>query len=325
VNKSLQISKTDIDHIDIEQYCILQQKSFAEVFAYSQIDNSYLDPAFFKWKYNTPNGKARIAVAEENNEMLASVAMYPVVFIKDQEVFNGWHFVEAATLPEARGRGLFKACMQKLMDSLKNDEVIYVFPNKTSMRGTEKIGFQQLDHIPFYGKIVFRKSRNNQTEFFPGCHFSAKQDSYAKALAIKNKIMIFRDAAYMNWRYNSHPHASYYSYSAMQDDRVVGNIVIRPVKYKQQKLLLLMEFHSLNKEAEKEMLIFLRKVASIENCSFAGLFSNNEPQPGVFASGLIKLPSFMLPKKQILMTYKKNSETLQNDNWFIQTGDWDAF
>ncbi len=86
-----------------------------------------------------------------------------------------------------------------------------------------------------------------------------------------------------------------------------------------------MEFHSLNKKAEKEMLIFLRKVALIENCSFAGLFSNNEPQPSVFTSGLIKIPSFMLPKKQILMTYKKNSETLQNDNWFIQTGDWDAF
>lgn len=325
MNKSLQISKTDIDHIDIEQYCMLQQKSFAEIFASSQIDNSYLDSAFFKWKYNTPNGKARIAVAEENNEMLASVAMYPVVFIKDQELFNGWHFVEAATLPGARGRGLFKACMQELMDSLKNDEVIYVFPNKTSIHGTEKIGFQQLDHIPFYGKIVFRKSRNSQTEFSSSCHFSLKQDAYAKALAKKNKIMIYRDADYMNWRYNSHPHASYYSYSAMQDDRVTGNIVVRPVKFRQRKFLLLMEFHSLNKEAEKEMLIFLRKIASIENCSFAGLFSNNEFQSDFFATGMIKAPSLLLPKQHILMGYKQNSEGLLKDDWFIQTGDWDAF
>lgn len=325
MNRLLQISTTDIDEIDIEQYCTLQQKSFAEIFANSQIDNSYLDSSFFKWKYNTPNGKARIAVAEAGNKMLASVAMYPVVFIKNHEVFNGWHFVEAATLPEARGRGLFKACMQKLMDSLKNEELIYVFPNKTSLQGTEKIGFQQLDHIPFYGKIVFRKSRNNQAKFSSSCHFSAKQDFFAEALAIKNKVMIYRDAAYMNWRYNSRPHAFYYSYSAMQNNQVVGNIVIRAVRFKQQKLLLLMEFHSLNNEAEKEMLIFLRKVASIERCSFAGLFSNNEPHLSAFASGLIKLPSFMLPKKQILMTYKKNGQTLQKDKWFIQTGDWDAF
>jgi GNAT superfamily N-acetyltransferase len=324
VNKSLQINRTDIDHIDIEQYCLLQQKSFAEVFAYSQINNSYLDPVFFKWKYDTPNGKARIAIAEENNEMLASVAMYPVMFIKDQDIFNGWHFVEAATLPKARGRGLFKACMQKLMDSLKKDEVIYVFPNKTSLPGTEKIGFQELSHIPFYGKVVFRKSRKSQADFSSSCHFSGEQDVYAKALATKNKVMIYRDATYMNWRYNSHPHASYYSYSAIQDNRITGNIVIRPVRFKQQKFLLLMEFHSLSKEAEKDLLIFLSRVASIENCSFAGLFSNTEFHGNLFATGMIKLPSMILPKQQVLMAYKKNCEGLQN-NWFIQTGDWDAF
>lgn len=325
MNKSLQISTTDIDHIDIEQYCILQQKSFAEVFAESQIDHSYLDPSFFKWKYNTPNGKARIAFAVENNEMLASVAMYPVVFTNGQELSKGWHFVEAATLPKARGRGLFKACMQELMDSLTNDEVIYVFPNKSSLHGTEKIGFQQHTQIPFYGKIVFRKLKNNQTEFSPSCHFSLKQDSYAKALAIKNKVMIYRDAAYMNWRYNNHPYASYYSHSAIHHEQVTGNIVVRSVKFKQRKYLLLMEFHSLNKKAEQELLIFLRKVAFIENCFLAGLFSNDESQTNFLATGMIKVPSLLLPKKQMLMTYKKGGIALKNDIWFCQTGDWDAF
>jgi hypothetical protein len=324
VSNSLQINKTDIEHIDIQEYCMLQQKSFAQVFAYSQIENSYLDPSFFKWKYNTPAGKARIAVAIKKNEMLASVAMYPVVFIKGEEKLNGWHFVEAATLPNARGRGLFKSCMQVLMDSLAEGEIIYVFPNKTSLHGTKKIGFQQLGHIPFYGKIVLMKSKSNEIQTSPNCHFSVKQDVYAKTLALKNGVMIYRDAAYMNWRYNSHPHASYYSYSAIQGDRVTGNIVIRPVKFKQQKFLLLMEFHSLSKEAERDLLIFLRKVASIENCSLAGLFSNNEFHGNLFATGMIKLPSVMLPKQQVLMGYKQNSEGLPN-SWFIQTGDWDAF
>ncbi len=322
---SLKINITDIDHIAIGQYCILQQKSFAQLFAYSQIDSAYLDPAFFKWKYNTPSGKARIAIAEENDEIIASVAMFPLQLIENGRLFKAWHFAEAATLPKARGRGLFKTCMQMLMNSLVNDEMIYVFPNKASLHATEKMGFQKLAHIPFYGKLVFRISTSNETEVPSNCNFSVNQDVYARALAINNKVMIYRDAAYMNWRYKSHPHASYYSYSAVQDYEVTGNIVIRSVKFKQQKFLLLMEFHSLSRVAEKEMLKFLQKVSSAEKCSFAGLFSSIHPQPNLLTTGMIKLPSFILPKQQILMRYKLKSEDLGDSDWFVQTGDWDAF
>ena len=324
MNRSLRIESADFDHIDVEEYCRLQQKSFAEVFASSQMSNSYLNPSFFKWKYNPPIGKARLAIAKENNEILASVAMYPVIFIKNQDTFKGWHFVEAATLPKARGIGLFKLCMRQLLESLPDDELIYVFPNKTSLYATEKIGFKQLGRIPFYAKVILRKSKKSHAPLSTDGLFSVKQDAYAKALA-PNKMMIYKDADYMNWRYRSHPHAKYYCYSAMQNDQVVGNIVVRPVKIKQQKFLLIMEFHFLTKEAKSEMLIFLHKVASEEKCTFAGMFSTSEFLSSFLVSGLVKIPSFFLPKQHILMGYKHNSENLSTDKWFIQTGDWDAF
>jgi hypothetical protein len=325
LNKSLQIITTDIERLEIEQYCLLQQKSFADIFKSSKIDISYLNPGFFKWKYTTPIGQARIAIASENNEMLASVAMYPVMFIKNQDTFKGWHFVEAATLPKARGRGLFKLCMQQLINSLQRDQIIYVFPNKSSLNATKKNGFEQLGQIPFYGKIILRKYSDISSQLSSDFHFSVNQDFYAKALAPQNKMMIFKDANYMNWRYRNHPHAKYYCYSAMQGNLVMGNIVVRAVAIKQQKFLLIMEFHCLTKKAETDLLIFLRKVASVENCSFAGMFSNNKFHSPFFITGMVKLPSLLLPKQHILMGYKHNGEKLSMGHWFVQTGDWDAF
>ena len=148
------------DQLDIAAYCLLQQSSFADLFKQNNIVGNYLDPAFFQWKYNTPAGKARIAVISENGQMVASVAMYPVNLIMGGEISTSWHFVEAAPLPEARGRGLFKACMQTLIDSLESDELIYVFPNRTSINGTIDLGFQQLFLSRFFSFCFLRNKQS---------------------------------------------------------------------------------------------------------------------------------------------------------------------
>lgn len=313
------------DQLDIAAYCLLQQSSFADLFKQNNIVGNYLDPAFFQWKYNTPAGKARIAVVNENGHMVASVAMYPVNLINGDKISTSWHFVEAATLPEARGRGLFKACMQTLIDSLESDELIYVFPNRTSINGTIDLGFQQLQHLQFYAKLILNRKGNSELKSESKVIFSEAQDEYALNMDRSNSIMVLRSAAYMNWRYNEHPHASYYSFAPEQNKKTMGNVVLRAVEIKGIKQLLIMEFHAKNKAVEKQLMSYIKKIALLERCSLAGMFSTKIQRPSFFTTGFMQLPSFVIPKKQILMGINANRKPIQNKNWFCQTGDWDAF
>lgn len=323
---SLQITIKEVDDIDLNQYCLLQQQSFEAIFAESRIDSSYLDPDFFKWKYNTPAGKARIAVVEESNCMLASVAMYPVYIVVKGVKTRGWHFVEAAVLPLARGKGFFKRCMSLLIDSLMADEIIYVFPNSSSMHGTIKAGFRHIEECNFYARCFFNVFKKGRSAIETGVFFTAAQDIYADAMSTKQDVVVFRDAAYMNWRYKQHPHFSYYTFSPVENGRVMGNIVARPVIIKGIRMLLIMEMHSLNDEVKKEMISFVREVAKKENCFIAGIFSCKNGKPSLAATGMMPLPSYVLPKRHILMAYTKHSASkLESENWFCQTGDWDAF
>lgn len=323
---SLQITIKEVDDIDLDQYCLLQQQSFEAIFADNRIDSSYLDTAFFKWKYNTPAGKARIAVVEEGNCMIASVAMYPVYILTKGVKTRGWHFVEAAVLPAARGRGLFKRCMSLLTDSLMADEIIYVFPNSSSMHGTIKAGFRHIEECNFYARFFLNVFKKDRSAIETNVFFTAAQDIYADTMCTKQGVVVFRDAAYMNWRYKQHPHFSYYTFSPVENGRVMGNVVARPVIIKGIRMLLIMEMHSLNDEVKRKMMSFVKRVAKKENCFIAGFFSGKNGKPSFAATGMIMLPSNILPKRHILMAYTKQSACkLESENWFCQTGDWDAF
>lgn len=323
---SLQIKLSTVDDIDLHEYSMLQQKSFAAVFADNKMGNSHLDPAFFRWKYNTPAGQARIAFVEENTRLLASVAMYPVYMSINGATVKNWHFVEAAVLPEARGRGLFQHCMNVLIDSLTDGEIIYVFPNGSSIHGTMKVGFRQIEQCCFYARFFSNVFKAKNSIISTDNLFTSGQDEYADELCTKHDVIVIRNAAFMNWRYKQHPHFLYYTFSPVENGRVIGNVVARPVIIKGQKMLLIMEMHGRNEEVQTEMMSFLKAVAKKENCFVAGMFSAKNCKPSISKTGMIPVPSFIIPKRHILMAYEKRSTSLfVKDRWFNQTGDWDAF
>lgn len=326
MNQEVRIHITGPDELDMQQYCQLQQAAFEKLLHKNKVSNDFIMPAFFQWKYNTPAGKARIAFATENGQILASVAMYPVNLISKGRIFKSWHFTEAAVLPQSRQRGLFHACMQALIDTLLPEEMIYVFPNHSSMKGTIRLGFQPLADLPFYIKLLFKHRTAKFNLLQPFDNYNEAQDIYAGSITANSNVMLYKDAAYMNWRYKQHPYANYYTFSVVAGEKVTGNVVVRSVFVKGVKLLLIMELHAVNKSAKRELFAFIQEVANAEKCSLAGIFTVGSNVVDQLIQGFFKVPSMLMPKKQRMMGYlKKMSDDGQNYNWFCQTGDWDAF
>ncbi|MEZ5287126.1 MAG: hypothetical protein R2712_20450 [Vicinamibacterales bacterium] len=63
--------------LDFDEYVALQRAAFAEVVDASGMA-SLLAPAFYRWKYHTPFGDARIATVRSHGRLVAANAMFPL-------------------------------------------------------------------------------------------------------------------------------------------------------------------------------------------------------------------------------------------------------
>jgi hypothetical protein len=323
MNSREHVKIIDASHLDLMQYCFLQKKAFEDVFLKNNVSSDHLTPEFFQWKYSCPAGNARIAIIEKGNNILASVAMFPLTMSIKEQRFISWHFAEAATLPDARGHGYFNQCMRALISTLEPGEIIFVFPNKNSIQATKKTGFQKIESLEFYfrvNNIFCKKSERPMLNVY-----MPNQTEYAESLSEKGHASVFRSAEYMNWRYVQKPGNKYYRYSAKSEQKITGNVVATAAQVRGIKILLILEYHFLSTEARSEIMDFVKQVAVNEKCFFTGGYFGSAFKPTFFPTRMYKLPDFFLPKKQILMGIGNPIHSLLQVDWLVQTGDWDAF
>ena len=187
-----------------------------------------------------------------------------------------------------------------------------------------RAGFKHIKDLQFYIKPFFPgigKKLESQTQPFP-----LLQDRYAEDLAKEGRTMIFRSSDYMNWRYQKKPGTEYLCYAHIDGITVLGNVVVRIVKRKKIKVLLVMEYHYIDHNAIPFLNRFIRQSA-VKNKCLSVIMLSARNQFKVDKTWFFRLPDFIQPKKMVFYgnPLKEEDQVLLNDNWFIQTGDWDAF
>ncbi|MBI2731357.1 MAG: GNAT family N-acetyltransferase [Sphingobacteriales bacterium] len=323
---AVNISVVESDSIDLVQYCLFQKAAFKNVFKEYEMDDSYITPEFFEWKYNTPAGKAKIALAKREETIIASVAICPHYFLNRNEVITIWQSGDVAVIPGEEGKWLFAKCMKAVMEYLPAGSFLYGFPNKKSFSGALRLSYKPIMQLGFY--IKFNPFLKNSKGKACTENFNSAQDQYAKKIVDQTTIVLYRSAAYMNWRYLKKPATNYFIHTTKRNNQVTGNIVLCTTEIKERRILLVMEYHYLDNEAKSALFTFMKATASQEKCRFIGMFSGKKFAPDFWSSMFFKVPDRFLPKQQILVgTYNNNnfqSELLQSE-WLVQTGDWDAF
>lgn len=98
-------------NIDLMAYAAMQRSSFAEMLEAYGVTDSFMTPEYYRWKYESPWGEAKIAVVTEQGEMVASNAMLPYVLRREGDSFRAWQSMDTATIPKARGKGYFSKCI----------------------------------------------------------------------------------------------------------------------------------------------------------------------------------------------------------------------
>lgn len=202
------------------------------------------------------------AIDKSTNEIAAIYTYLPVLFKCMDTIVIAMQSFDTLTDYRHRSKGLFIKLASKLEkeESLKNNELVYGFPNENSVYGfVKKLGFKYFGEVPFLIKpmrvsFIFKKLFNktgpykheeinckidspDEVLLKNNCSIkfiSKFEESYNqlwKKISPKINIGINRDAAYMNWRYIDKP-GEYYSRYAFYEKDILKGIVIFTLKNK---------------------------------------------------------------------------------------------
>jgi GNAT superfamily N-acetyltransferase len=311
------------DQLDYDQHSALLQRAFKEVLAGTGEEET-LSPPFFRWKYNGPIAPARIAVVREGDQLLAANSMYAVDVVWRGRRYRGWQSCDTATDPAARGKGYFGACLKALQSELKPGDLFFGFPNRNSIGGFLKIGWEDRGVLPAWARVVPRVRRVKGVE--PCASFDAEFDSFRQT-CVSDRPMIERSAAYMNWRYFQHPIARYEVFVLREQGAPQGYLVLRQVKTFGRPMALVLDLIASGTSAQARLLNFAARWGLERGLWPIVAFSSVIPLRVAARSLFIPAPARLLPKRQALLGEARGPEATEvlHQSWHLHLGDWDGF
>ncbi|MBI5873604.1 MAG: GNAT family N-acetyltransferase [Candidatus Omnitrophica bacterium] len=312
--------------IDYQAYATFQREAYRDHLARTGATDSHMTPEFYRWKYHTPAGEGRIAVVKEGDTIISSSAMAPFRIHANNSTLIGWHCLDVATLPQARKKGLFFSTLEALKESVGSDEIFFAFPNSNSIQSFLKLDCQENVILTTWIAPFVNLSKRLFNEIKETKEFGPKHDIFIKEFLPDGPILE-RSSGYLNWRYASHPNNKYVFFSYEQKDHCLGFAVARKAHVMGRDLVLVMELWGRRHCVEVSLLKHIAAWTINEGKKMMAMMSTTIPLFFAIQACFFPVPSFLLPKRQILVLDIKSheQEKLMKKRWMIQTGDWDVF
>ncbi len=317
----------DADDLDYEAFANLQREAYKELLEDLEFSDIYMSPQFYQWKFHPPAGTAKIVLVYEGDQLVSTNAMIPLDICFKKQIICGWQAADAATLVNARRKGYSSKCLRLLLDSLRNNEVLFLYPNKTSFRYVNAMGFFNKGVITTWIKPVTLLKKRISPNVIKVSRFDKAQDILANHLTSFNNVMLLRSSDYLNWRYLDHPIYKYICFIYHEGSKQKGFSVVRNVDALGRNVALIMELWSLTFSVKRALIRSIAKWANELLIRWIVLQDNNLTILDSLKMGFISAPTFLLPKKQVLMvnaTPGKHSDEVINNDWWAQIGDWDG-
>jgi len=173
---------------------------------------------FWRWKHiENPFGKSPVLLAHEGSELIGVRAFMRWQWQNGNRMFKAVRAVDTATHPKHQGKGVFKELTMQLLEECKEEGVDFIFntPNKSSMPGYLKMGWNTVGRLPLRMKLhLFRRKKARIA------HADADQWELLEAnpvftsIAKTSHIVTAMSPAYLRWRYLHNPNVNYHMLSS---------------------------------------------------------------------------------------------------------------
>lgn len=213
------------------QLKLLKKKEFEELIPqfielYKLCFSGKVNEKYFKWRYmENPCEDILVAVAMDENKVVAYYAVSPSRIRYDGEVLKSAISINTMTHPDYRGQGLFVKLAKLLFNEMEelNYSFVYGFPNYISHRVfNEKLGWSDIYEIPTLMLDLSNETTLNLEECREDNYFELTYDSLDCG-----KIGIVKDIEYLRWRYSRNPLNDYKNYVIYDEDRVNDNLILK--------------------------------------------------------------------------------------------------
>jgi Acetyltransferase (GNAT) domain len=270
---------------------------------------------FYRWKYNTPAGQARIAQAMIGSELASSVSAFPVMLdVPHEAPMRGWQIGDIMTIPEMRGRGFYGKCLSALVEAM-NDQLLFCFPNDRSRHWIERVGFSAVANVATFVRPFLMPSFKRIPASGADLHFRIPEVD--AAIPSTQRLSVRRDHKYLEWRYAQHPAFSYQTVGDCSE----GFAVVRRFRLFRTNVAIIMEFHP-TIGCETRLLRRVHHWARQNGLLASFLMANWLPLKPV-SCGYVFVPPRLMPKRQILFVRYPRGRT-SDLPWRTQIGDWDG-
>lgn len=316
------------------------------------------DQAHFDWQYvNNPAGPIRGFGAFLDKKLVAIYVVSPVRFQVGNEIVFGAQSMDTLTLPCAQKKGLFKKlAVQTYEDLIQEGRVkfTYGFPNQNSKHGFVKyLNWTLLDPCRFLVRVlntscIARKVKlplrlSLPVPIFPPWKLKYRVEQVEKLPAGVDilwqnfrktfNVGVVRDEAYLRWRFEMKPKASYSYFEVRTAGRELEGIgVMRIMDKAEGRVAYLVEFMASegNKRAMAELLRFMMRRACLEKAEImATRIGKNHPfYRLLITQGFLSLPGWLQPAK-VYPGYVAHDDKFQSilgdsRGWYIGYADDDT-
>lgn len=157
--------------------------------------------------------KDKTFVVKDSDRIVASYGLYPMDIVFDSQLFEGYLCHNGMTSPEYSGMGLFTKLGKYGIDSvMKENVILFGIPNENAIYSHRKVGWQEMENIPFYEKTSF--NRLEHSPFKPVLYFSEEDNETLLSFMKKYKFYVKKDHSFLNWRFVKNPKWKYYIFKS---------------------------------------------------------------------------------------------------------------
>jgi GNAT superfamily N-acetyltransferase len=285
---------------------------------------------FWQWKHEQNLfGKSPVLLAIHDEKIVGIRAFMRWQLLHKGETLQAFRAVDTVTDPEYQGRGIFKTLTLELIEQLKHSEAdcfIFNTPNKQSMPGYLKMGWQVLGKAPVYVRpVLFRKPFQQEVWM----HYRQQLQNFSTITGSEtyngtSLIHVPKSADYLNWRYGAYPVPDYaldvvkdgskelYFFFKVKQHRYFRELRVCDVWSKEEKDLRFIAGHA-------------TQLAKRIGCHFASVM----PEPG-YGGSLLRHGYFSVRQLANVITIRDiNSDRFGVnsvfENWSFRMGDLELF
>jgi len=242
-----------------------------------------------------------------------------------------------------RGLDLLKLINNSTKKIKKEGSIGYGLPNLDSLEIFERFKWKNIGEIPilvrplnFFFRIFNIKNiwqGKNGYEIKKIKKFDKRITKFNKEFDEKNygfKYLIKRDEKTLNWKYCENPQKQYEKRIVLDENKEIkGYCVFRCTEINNKNVGIILDIFAKDKHGFNLLVQEIVNYFSKQKIKFISCFmiKNNFFYDCLRKNGFFQVPSFLLPKKNVLviLNNEKEQEILNIKNWYISYGDWDCF